>query len=122
MPRALFIDATARTIRAVEVAHGSAMLEDMRKLLDGYIDLAFAFPNGDTLYVDDEGLLKPLRFGFRFALRADDQPLAGNGIVVGCEIDSGEARRHPGGYTTLDPAITLEELRRLVRFVQFLTI
>lgn len=119
MPRALFIDATKRTIEAVEVAHGSAALEDMRKLLGGYIDLAHAWPNGDSLYVDDEGLLKSPTVGFRFALRLDDQPLAGNGIVVGREVVGAEGRKHPGGYTTRDPRTTIEELGRLVRFVRF---
>lgn len=119
MPRALFIDATARTISVVEIAHGSAILVDLRKLLGGYIAGAFHWPDGETLYVDDEGLLKPPTVGFRFALRADDQPLAGNGVVVGREIEGEAARLHPGGYTSLDPRITVEELRRFVHFVRF---
>jgi hypothetical protein len=119
MPRAYFIDATKRTISAVEVAHGSDMLADMRKLLGGYIDMAHAWPSGDVLYVDDEGLLKSPTVGFRFALRLDDQPLAGNGIVVGRELQGGAAKRHPGGYTTADPRIMLAQLVPLVTFVRF---
>jgi hypothetical protein len=118
MPRALFIDADARTISEIEIPHGSAALAAFRDLLGGYIDLAFGWPHGDALYVDDEGLLKPWRGGFLFALRAAGyQQLAGNGIVVGREIEGEEAREHPGGYTTLAPQVTVEELRRLVRFL-----
>ena len=120
MPRAYFIDATKRTIEAVEVAHGSDMLHDARKLIGGYIDIAHVWPSGDVLYVDDEGLLKSPTVGFRFALRLDDATLAGNGIVVGREIEGGSAAHHPGGYTTGDPRTTIEELARLVRFVRFL--
>jgi hypothetical protein len=117
MPRALFIDAHTRTISEIEIPHGQAALAVFRDVLGGYIDLAFGWPNGDALYVDDEGLLKPWRCGFVFALRVDRQPLAGNGIVVGREIEGEEAREHPGGYTTEAPRITVEELRRLVRFL-----
>ena len=44
----------------------------------------YVWPNGDTLYVDDEGLLKPgMRlFGIR---RPDGQPLAGNGLIIGSD-------------------------------------
>jgi hypothetical protein len=118
MPRAWFIDATKRTISEVEVAHGSAMLIDARKLIGGYIDIAHVWPSGDVLYVDDEGLLKSPTVGFRFALRLDDAPLAGNGIVVGREIEGGSAAHHPGGYTTADPRIMLAQLVPLVRFVR----
>lgn len=120
MPRAYFIDATKRTIEAVEVAHGSDMLIDMRRLLGGHIDIAHIWPSHDCLYVDDEGLLKSPIVGFRFALRLDNQPLAGNGIVVGREIEGEEGRKHPGGYTTGDPRVTIEELVPLVRFVRFI--
>jgi hypothetical protein len=120
MPRAWFIDATKRTISAVEVAHGSAMLVDMRRLIGGYIDIAHVWPGGDVLYVDDEGLLKAPTVGFRFALRLDDQPLAGSGVVVGREIEGGAAAHHPGGYTTADPRIILAQLVPLVTFVRFI--
>lgn len=117
MPRALFIDATKRTIEAVEIAHGSAGLSDLHRLLGGYIEGAFHWPNRDTLYVDEEGFLKTPTVGFRFALRAAGaQDLAGNGVVVGREI---EGEQYPGGYTSLDPRVTIAELRRLVLFGRF---
>lgn len=117
MPSAFFIDATARTITQVEVAHGSAMLVDLHRLLGGYIEGAFNWPNRDTLYVDDGGFLKAPTVGFRFALRAAGaQDLAGNGVVVGREI---EGEQYPGGYTCLDPRVTIGELRRLVLFGRF---
>jgi hypothetical protein len=114
MPRALFIDVQERTIERVGIRHGSAAVGDLRDLIGGYIEGAYHWPNGDVLFVDEEGLLKPWRGGFLFALRADEQPLAGNGVVVGREI---EGRGYVGGYTTLAPTITVAELRRLVLFL-----
>jgi len=117
MPGAIFIDATARTITRVEIAHGSAGLSDLHRLLGGYIEGAFHWPDGETLYVDEEGFLKAPTVGFRFALRAaGGQDLAGNGVVVGREI---EGEQYPGGYTNLDPRVTIEALRRLVLFGRF---
>jgi Domain of unknown function (DUF3846) len=116
MPRAWFIDAAACTIEAVEIAHGTPGLADMHKLVEGYIEIAHHWPNGDVLYVDEEGRLKGPKVGFRLALQADDQALAGNGLVVGREV---ETELRPGGYTTGDPGISIEELARLVLFVRF---
>src|SRR5262245_14166935 len=44
--------------------------------------------NGDVLYVDDEGLLKPL--DWFFAIKGGHQPFAGCGLVLGSNAD-GEA-------------------------------
>jgi hypothetical protein len=120
MPCAYFIDATRRAIEAVEVAHGSAVGADIRRMVGGYFAIAHVWPSGDVLYVDDEGLLKAPTVGFRFALRLDDMPLAGSGVVVGREIEGGAAAHHPGGYTTEDPRIMLAQLVPLVTFVRFL--
>jgi len=48
------------------------------------MDTAFAWRNGDVLWVDDEGLLKPRNRCFKINVRTDRQPLAGNGLIVGC--------------------------------------
>jgi len=58
--------------------------------------------DGDVIYVDDEGLLKPL--DWFFAIKGGHQPFAGCGLVLGSN-DDGE---------TVSARIALEELKRRV--------
>ncbi len=43
------------------------------------IQVGHSFPNGDTCYVDEEGLLNGYDYGFSFG----QQPFVGNGLIVG---------------------------------------
>jgi hypothetical protein len=108
MSRAYLIDVAAREVRLVEYE----TTEDLRALLGGYLELACSLPNGDTLYVDDEGLRKAQSNFFLFELRTD-QPLAGNGLLVGPErIDD------DGNYLGAEhPRISLPRFSLMVRFV-----
>ncbi|MBV8524142.1 MAG: hypothetical protein JOY71_18790 [Acetobacteraceae bacterium] len=103
---AILIDAAAQAIRAVEYEG----LQDMRRLLGGSIDMAYSWANGDTLYVDGEGLLKPQK-GF-FMLEPVRHPLPGNGLLVGKEVEDPAT----GEWWTAAPTITIKELRALVSF------
>ena len=58
--------------------------------------------NGDVIYVDDEGLLKPL--DWFFAVKGGHQPFAGCGLVLGSN-DDGE---------TVSARIALQELKRRI--------
>lgn len=108
--KALLIDSVAREVRTVQYSS----TKDLEELLrSDMFTIAWTWPNGDVLFVDDEGLSKPQRHFFRLASRSDDQPLAGNGVVVGAEQHDDD-----GNYTTTaDPAITVEELAQLVTFM-----
>ena len=59
----------------------------------------------DTIYVDDEGLLKPLTALFLY--EGYDQPLAGNGLILGTDAE-GES---------VSPANTLEFIKSKVKFM-----
>jgi hypothetical protein len=61
-----------------------------------------AIDDGDVIYVDDEGLLKPL--DWFFAIKGGHQPYAGCGLVLGTN-DDGE---------TVSARIAIEELRRRI--------
>lgn len=101
--RALLIDSAAREIREVEWTGG---LAEMRALIGcRSIDLvSVRLPHGDTLWVDDEGLLVPQAHFFEFS--SYPQPLAGNGLVIGREVDEKQT-----------PAATrVEQLQALIRF------
>lgn len=64
-----------------------------------------SFENGDTIYIDDEGLYHEFQGGFIM----DDWycPIVGNGIILGTDCE-GES---------IDPVSTLEELKSKIRFV-----
>src|SRR3954453_18888889 len=108
--RALLIDTAAKEIRPVEYGGGG----DLNTLIGGWIRAAWHWSNGDVLYVDDDGLRKsgPLAY-FRLLLRRDAQPLAGNGVVVGREVED----KSPAGYHTKTPTISREQLSKVVRFL-----
>jgi hypothetical protein len=105
--KALLIDSAARQIRDVEYNN----LADMHHLIGGYIEVAYSWPNGDVLFVDEEGLFKPQTNFFRIAARGDT-PLAGNGLLVGREVDDDS----PRGYHTEPPTMTAQALADIVEF------
>lgn len=80
--RAILINATERTISEVEFDGNIERLKEMAGI--EWITLGAALFNGDTLYVDDEGLYKFQKF---FRLTPRGQWLAGNGIIVGEETE-----------------------------------
>jgi hypothetical protein len=104
---AYFIDAKNQTIVQVELESWS----DFKTVLGcKYIESAARWDNGDCIYVDEEGFLKPQEHYFRIAERPD-QPFAGNGLLVG-EEEADEASR-----ANCPPVMTIDELRARVTFV-----
>lgn len=110
MPRAIFIDATQRSISDVTIGQKN---EDIRRLIGGYLDGALRWNDGHILYVDEEGLLKAQRHFFRITLRGDDQPLGGNGVIVGPEEYNSK-----GNYVGIGAAtLTLNYVAALVTWL-----
>ena len=108
MAKAYWINSVNQTVIDVEYF----TVEDMRRFIGGYICIAYVdHSTGDTLYVDDEGLLKEQNNYFMFSKRMD-QPLAGNGLYVGAEIET------ESGFTTIPPTLSIEKLRRMVIFME----
>jgi hypothetical protein len=106
--QAYLIDSTARTITAVEYKDG----DDLRAFLGGYLEAAWHSPAGDVLYVDEEGMYKAKDGSFMFEGRPD-QPLHGNGVIVGRELIDNE-----GDYLgNAPPSFGIGQLTRVVRFV-----
>lgn len=71
------------------------------------IGVGTSLPNGDSVYVDDEGLFN-LCVDSTFFQIGNGQPLCGNGLVVGLNHDTG---------TSISCKTTLQELKELVTFV-----
>jgi len=113
MSKALLIDSAKREVREVDyVASPMDNPASLQSLIGGYIETAWSWETGETLYVDEEGLFKPQRHFFRLRQRADGQPLAGNGVVVGREVEDAD-----GGYHTEPPSFSAEALSRDVQFL-----
>lgn len=94
--KAILIDAKARTI--TEVEH-DGNYRQLYTLLSGdepgKVELFTAVQindQGDTLYVDDEGLLKPQEHFFRWTNY--DHPFAGNGVILGTDDDGNSTAPH----------------------------
>lgn len=104
--KAISINSATQTVRVVEY-NG---LSDLQRLVGGSIEVAYQWPNGDVLYVDEEGLLKPQEHFFLLAERSD-QPLAGDGVIVGAEQET------EAGYVTLPPTFTVPEVLAKLRFL-----
>jgi hypothetical protein len=79
---------------------------DLHRLIGGYLEVAHAWPTGDVLYVDEEGLFKSPHHWFR--VEGAHQPFAGNGVVVGREIGN--------TADTYPPIITVDQLADIVSF------
>lgn len=94
--KAYLIDARNKDFMDVEYTD----LIDMQRFVGGLIECAYQWPTGDTLYVDEEGMIKNPKFFF-FLRERTDQPFAGNGLLIGDEDN---------------PSMTLPELKSRVRF------
>lgn len=85
--KAYRIDANQNRIDTVELSDD---FRDISKQIGCEIFcVARTLPNGDTVYVDDEGYLnKNVKRGFIIG----GQFFAGNGLMLGCDNDTGESQ------------------------------
>ena len=75
--KTIVIDAKNRNVYEKECCS----LENLQEVVEGYIELACHFPNGDILYVNEEGRLKGI--DYFFIIEGGNQPYAGNGVITG---------------------------------------
>ena len=95
------IDSFNRTITQVKVGD----FRHIQSLIDCELFCVGAYlgDNGDTLYVDDEGLINGTEYSFVF----DGKLLMGNGLVLGSDENTGNSR---------DARLSLSELQARVKF------
>lgn len=99
--KAIKIDADTQKIYETEISG----LEDMQKAVGGLIEQATVFKNRDVVYVDEEGMLKPM-FMF-FTIEGGHQPFAGSGLIVGTD-NMGES---------VDANTPIEKVKKMVKFL-----
>lgn len=83
--RVIFIDAASGAFLETKVYS----LEDMQSLVGGLIECACRLPNGDEIYVNEEGLFNGYLRGFTVDGN-DTEPFVGNGFVIGSPDELGE--------------------------------
>ncbi len=89
---AYLIDPIKQSITEVEVGSSS----DITKLLDVRMPTCadYMTQNGDTLYVDDEGLLHEDHDNHCFAMGGYD-PIYGKGLIMGFDPETGDSTSKP---------------------------
>ena len=101
--KALLIDSKNRMISKIEI--GEHFTEISKAIGCEVFAAPHIMQDNDTLYCDDEGLLKnPEHF---FLLDSYPQPIAGNGLILGCD-DEGDST---------DVSMSLIELSSRVTFM-----
>jgi len=104
MKKALLIDVIAKTITEVEVGHYSDIYKHIGNGCNLF-QVPIEFENRDSIYVDEEGLLKEVHGGF--TMEGWAYPLIGNAVIQGCD-DEGNG---------IDYKSDIEDLRKKVVFV-----
>jgi hypothetical protein len=109
MCKAYLIDPKERSITIVE----SNGLQDIYKHLEcTMIEVATYIQDTtgeNVIYVDEEGLLKPM--DFFFIVRGAHQPFAGRGLLVGCEEEG-----------DVDPTVSLDFVKQMISFTDIYTL
>ena len=98
MSKAWWINSQLRLVISVD-CNG---LKDMNKYVGSICIGKVWHETGDVLYVDDDGMLKPQEYWFM--VPGQPQPLAGDGIIVGKEVET------ENGWYNLDVIIGIEQL------------
>lgn len=102
--KAYLIDPIAQSVTEVEY---SGNYKDIYPLIDAELFTTVEINGtGDTIFVDDEGLLNGNPHGW-FAYADYPQPLRGRGLCLGSD-DEGES---------VAPSITIDELREKIVFL-----
>jgi len=101
--KGILINSKNETITEVEVGD--------YKTISGFIECEFldvvSIGENEDVYVDDEGLLNLDRDSKFFMINTYPQPLAGNGLILGFDFETGNS---------LDTKLTVDEVKKMVRF------
>ena len=104
--KAILIDSENQTVKQIEIADGNDHLDSMYKALKcEMFEAPLVFNDGDTLYVDEEAMLKPISMFFE--IEGAPQPYAGNGLILGCNLKNGNSR---------SVKMTVEDIEKKIKF------
>ena len=85
--KAILIDVENRVVKEIDIDKGIDAMYSALKC--DCFTIAHSLPKRDSIFVDDEGLLKPQDFFFTY--EGAHQPFAGNGLIMGCKANGDSA-------------------------------
>jgi len=103
--KGLLINPTDKTITEVEIAQGLQPIYDALGNNCTTFAVPIVYPNGDGMYVDDEGLFKQQNGGFQFPNWS--YPLLGNALILGSDEEG----------NSVDVKTTKEELLKDIEWL-----
>jgi hypothetical protein len=109
MTKAILIDVNNRTVTEVTVTkdeNGSQLMSIYEHVKCEMVEVVNIGEN--DIYVDEEGLLNLLPSTNFFMWKGYPQPLAGNGLIMGYDDNTGDS---------VDVTLTVEEVNSKVRFM-----
>jgi len=104
--KALLIDSKNRVVKQIEI--GEHFTEISKAINCEVFSAPHIMQDNDTLYCDDEGLLKDPQYFF--LLDSYLQPIAGNGLILGCD-DEGESTDVSMSLIELSSRITFMDIQ-----------
>lgn len=113
MKKAILIDALNKQVREVTLPDG---LQGWYNAIGcDLVTVAFHISDRDSVLVDDEGLLKePMHF---FLYDGYLQPLAGNGLVVGCD-EEGHTIDHSTTTQAIADKVTFMSRQEVIDYIR----
>lgn len=114
--KAIFINSKEQSVHEIELSTNqeARMAEMYDRLECRMFEIGQYFNNGDVLFVDEEGLLTATNESMFFSIN-NNQPLIGNGLILGDEVDLDN-----GSYTINDHLTKIESLN--IKFLNMETI
>jgi len=104
--KAILIDVYNENVRMVEVDNKNVLKDWYKHIICSMVEVAHYFTQHDSIMVDEEGLFQMNDDSKFFTVDGGHQPFIGNGLVVGVD----------GRGNSVDPHITVEEVRSKVKF------
>ena len=111
--KAFKIDSKAKTVTEIEVSG----LDDMQAVVGGLIEQAHAFDNGDSIFVNEEGLLNDEADEF-FLFKGAHQPFAGNGLVIGCDLETGDSASVKSAFSEIASQVQFMNRAEILEYVK----
>ena len=115
--RAILIDPWNNDVREVTLVDETNTLEQMYELIGCTTVECVSLPNGNDLWVDEEGLLF-LTQNSRFFVYGQVMPIHGKGLILGLDRNEGECKSTKLKLEDVTDSVdfySLDEVRELVK-------
>jgi hypothetical protein len=115
--RGILIDAWGNDVREVTLIDEASILEQMYELIGCSTVECVHLPNGNDLWVDEEGMLF-LTQESRFFVYGKVMPIHGRGIILGLDRNTGECKSTKLALEDVTDSVdfySIEEVRKLVK-------